>query len=339
VGTYYSAQQLANLLSTALSLGRSCTASPAVNDITFTVNVVSTFGLSIAGTNLLCHRYLFERTSIMIKLIHDANDPAVAWLKMLEVSFKYEILVLLCIVPVAFVAWMISPPSALIIGGWGCALFAIMDLSFSVIVTGLFLSPIYKVRGETDSVKGSIGSMRTQWAGHNRLLTTKWMTLIGSTLAVVSSTVLYANVILYMLMEWYSIYWTSSFLNIFVFGVNADSVANDLGMLLVSGVLKTISCGALTSTFRSALKSDEPNPSSLSTASMEERLLTDSDSAETTFTTIQLFTDGMTGISPMPPHLNAQENLPSKERRGSSMIGTSVSGSLSIDLYEYTQPR
>jgi hypothetical protein len=41
-------------------------------------------------------------------------------------------------------------------------------------------------------------------------------------------------------------------LNFFVFGINLDSVLNDLGMLLACGVLKKASCAALTKHFSTA---------------------------------------------------------------------------------------
>ena len=65
-------------------------------------------------------------------------------------------------------------------------------------------------------------------------------------LAVTSSTALYVNAVLFMLLgEFGNSYYANPLLHIFVFGFNADSMANDIGMLLVSGVLKTVSCGAL----------------------------------------------------------------------------------------------
>ena len=108
------------------------------------------------------------------------------------------------------------------------------DTTFSVIVTALFLRPIFKVLGEGDaSVQHS--------ASRKSLLKTKWMTLLGASLAVVSSTALYINTGMFFVLGRIGMpFWTNPYLNVFVFGMNLDSVLNDIGMLLVCGVLKKI---------------------------------------------------------------------------------------------------
>ena len=47
----------------------------------------------------------------------------------------------------------------------------------------------------------------------------------------------------------YSPYLSNPYLNVFVFGLNLDSVLNDIGMLLACGVLKTVPCGAIAGRF------------------------------------------------------------------------------------------
>jgi hypothetical protein len=75
---------------------------------------------------------------------------------------------------------------------------------------------------------------------------TKWMTLTGSTLAVVSSSALYVNMILYMFLgERGNQFHVSPYLNYSVFGMNLDSVLNDVGILLACGVLKKAGCSCL----------------------------------------------------------------------------------------------
>ena len=65
-------------------------------------------------------------------------------------------------------------------------------------------------------------------------------------LAVTSSTALYVNGVLFMLLgEYGNPYYANPYLNIWVFGINANSMVNDVGMLLLSEMLKTVSCGAL----------------------------------------------------------------------------------------------
>jgi len=68
------------------------------------------------------------------------------------------------------------------------------------------------------------------------------------------------NVILFMLLGDYgNPYYANPLLNIFVFGLNADSVANDLGMLLASGVLKTVSCEAVFRHFSATVSQRPPS--------------------------------------------------------------------------------
>jgi hypothetical protein len=126
-------------------------------------------------------------------------------------------------------------------------------------VTAIFLRPIYKVLGE--------GGVAVQLsAGYKNLLKTKWMTLSGACLAVFSSSALYIN---FLLIFAFSLgarqpssnpFATNPYLHPTVFGLNLDSVLNDLGMLLVCGVLKTVSCAALTSRFSTAEVRPEPQP-------------------------------------------------------------------------------
>ena len=68
VGSYFSLQWLANLLVTATALGQNCTASYTAKIPLHLINLLATFGLSIIGTNLLCHRYLYEKARAMIQL-------------------------------------------------------------------------------------------------------------------------------------------------------------------------------------------------------------------------------------------------------------------------------
>jgi hypothetical protein len=113
------------------------------------------------------------------------------------------------------------------------------DTSFSTVVTALFLRPIYKVMGLA-------GATVQESAGYKSMQKTKWMTLTGSTLAVLSSSALYVNAILWMFLgERGNWFFTSPYLNYQVFGMNLDSVLNDIGMLLVCGVLKKISFSSL----------------------------------------------------------------------------------------------
>jgi hypothetical protein len=46
-----------------------CTSSPVVGiTVFFAVKLPATFGLSLVGTNIFCHRYLVEKARVMIKM-------------------------------------------------------------------------------------------------------------------------------------------------------------------------------------------------------------------------------------------------------------------------------
>lgn len=72
------------------------------------------------------------------------------------------------------------------------------------------------------------------------------MTLLGASLAVVSSTALYINMgVFFVLGGIGKPFWTNPYLSIFVFGINLGSVLNDIGMLLVCSVLKKVDSACL----------------------------------------------------------------------------------------------
>jgi hypothetical protein len=106
------------------------------------------------------------------------------------------------------------------------------------VVTALFLRPIFKVLCE-------VGGVRSE--GHISLQKTKWLTLLGASLAVLSSTALYINTGLYVLLGGPGKTFNANpYLNMFVFGINLDSILNDVGMLLACGVIKKIMCETAT---------------------------------------------------------------------------------------------
>jgi hypothetical protein len=77
----------------------------------------------------------------------------------------------------------------------------------------------------------------------------KWMTMAGAILAVSSSTVLYINAALWATYGLDSQFQTNPWLNILVFGISMDSLASDVGMVFVCGVLKNASVEAMSSKF------------------------------------------------------------------------------------------
>jgi hypothetical protein len=91
---------------------------------------------------------------------------------------------------------------------------------------------------------GEGGAAVQESAGYKSMQKTKWMTLTGSVLAVLSSSVLYVNIIAFLFLGGSgSRWWNSPYLHYQVFGLNLDSVLNDVGMLLACGMLKQITFG------------------------------------------------------------------------------------------------
>jgi hypothetical protein len=68
VGSYFALQWLANLLVAATALGHNCVQSATANKALHLLNLFAAHGLSVIGTNLLCHRYLVEKARVMTKL-------------------------------------------------------------------------------------------------------------------------------------------------------------------------------------------------------------------------------------------------------------------------------
>jgi hypothetical protein len=154
VGSYFALQWLANLLVTAMLLGGNCVSSEMVYYVSFIAGAVVMHGLSGIGTNLLCHRYLFEKARVMISLYAllspvplspllpiltpiqhtrmflpccslDGDDSSVKWLKTLEASFVWEARSLY-IVAVAAPLIVIYPPAAYAVGILGTLAIVVM---------------------------------------------------------------------------------------------------------------------------------------------------------------------------------------------------------------------
>ena len=165
--------------------------------------------------------------------LDDAKDPAVRWLKLADLAFVWEVR-LLFLVPVIVLIKLVYEPAAYIIAIVYGASLLILDSVVSVLITIIFLRPIVTTMREARV------SVVRESAGYRRMQRTKWMTLFGVVLTASSSTLLYVNVILQIASEEDSLYWTSPWLNFTVFGSNADSIVNDIGMMFLSGMARTI---------------------------------------------------------------------------------------------------
>jgi hypothetical protein len=161
VGSYVAVQWLANLVVAASALGQNCTRSETEKTALYLLNLLVSFGLSVIGTNLLCHRYLVEKARVMIKMcgthafvgqdqvflicfcppclyflntsLDDANDPSVEHLERLEGSLVWETRSLY-IVAVAAPAFVIYKPVGMVLGGLGVLVVVVMVHSHILLI-------------------------------------------------------------------------------------------------------------------------------------------------------------------------------------------------------------
>jgi hypothetical protein len=127
---------------------------------------------------------------------------------------------------------MISSSIGEVMGGLAMAIVIGIDTYLSVGITKLFVRPISKVLAEGSGVAN-------ESVGYKSMLQSKWWTLAGSTLAVASSTVLYVMVVLQAMWGGHDgEMWRNKWLNVFVLGVNMNSILNTIGMVFVCGILK-----------------------------------------------------------------------------------------------------
>ena len=94
---------------------------------------------------------------------------------------------------------------------------------------------------------------------------TKWLTLAGTSLAIVSSTALYINMALFFVLGDYGKpFYANSYLNVPIFSKSLDSVLNVIGMVFACGVLKKVTCEAIQKRFSAfagyKIKPDSPSP-------------------------------------------------------------------------------
>jgi hypothetical protein len=171
----------------------------------------------------------------------DGGQDAKKFLQTLEESLKWEVrslyVVLLGVTVRALSTMVDDPESRVRVERMGYQLLEyavlwimIMDASFSIIITAIFIRPIAETLGDA-------GKVKTKSAGFKDLEKTMYMTLIGSTIAVLSSSILYVNLLMFFNGD-YTIFSDNAFLNPLVFMGNIDSILNSMGMLLVSGIFK-----------------------------------------------------------------------------------------------------
>jgi hypothetical protein len=118
-----------------------------------------------------------------------------------------------------------------VVGAMSFVLIIVMDTVFSIMITYTFLLPILEVLVEGKGVA-------QQSTGYKKMQQTKWMTMCGTTLSVMTSTLLYVNFFFFFSSKNDSWLNSNPWLNVFVFGINFDSICNDVGMIFICGVLK-----------------------------------------------------------------------------------------------------
>jgi hypothetical protein len=161
-------------------------------------------------------------------------------LERVETSFKWEARIM-CLIPIGLVVLSFNEKAGYTLFGLTTILVLFMDAVFSVTCVWAFLLPIRKtlregveVRNQRVLVHGETQLNLRSDVAFERIMKTKWTTLAGCSLAVLSSSVLYLNFILLILLPAFG---PSPWLNPTVFMINVDSVLNDVGMLLISGIL------------------------------------------------------------------------------------------------------
>jgi hypothetical protein len=165
----------------------------------------------------------------------DEDDSSTIFsVRRLAISLKWEIRTLL-FVPIGILAYFFIPIAGYLLLGLTLVVTLLTGSAFSVIATVIFLGPILRVLNAGDRIVENHRSMR---AGYRRLQQTKHMTLWGCFIAVSSSSMLYINLFLWLTIG--GVFDRSPWLNPFVFGMNLNSILNDIGLLLVCGVFKKL---------------------------------------------------------------------------------------------------
>jgi hypothetical protein len=165
----------------------------------------------------------------------EASSSSFWSLSKLEAGFNFEIRVLY-LLPIGLVVNGFSRDSGLVFIGLAVVGTICSDTYFSVAVTGVFLRPI------TQTLRMGGGAGSTLSPAMRNLEKTKYTTLAGCSLAVFSSTLFYINIIVGIVFQGGFV--TDPWLNPIVFGVNVDSICNDVGMFMMSGSLKQLTTTA-----------------------------------------------------------------------------------------------
>jgi hypothetical protein len=181
LGSFCLVQLFSNLMVTVFHVNV-CPASPQVGKALLFFYIVSFFGLAIASSSLLGHRYMLEKARVMTITIMEEENSGLFSCRTLETWLKWEARILL-LVPVGALAYSMSPAIGYAIAGPAAIFFMITDTGFSISASAMFLKPILDVIHEGEEAQSKAAGMRG-------LQTTKWMTLVGTSMIVLSSSLL-----------------------------------------------------------------------------------------------------------------------------------------------------
>jgi hypothetical protein len=126
------------------------------------------------------------------------------------------------LVPAGIVVMFFSIPIGIAIIGIAACFFLVADAAFSIIVTIIFLHPIFNTLSLV-SVAG-----RNQTLLVRKLQQSKYRNVVGCFIIVVSTSLVYVNFMLWAAVG--NQFAARPYLNPFVFGLKFDSIVNDLSV-------------------------------------------------------------------------------------------------------------
>ena len=173
----------------------------------------------------------------------------------LEASLKWEVRSI-ALVPLVGLVYKVSKPLGFVLGGVVALAVLATDTTFSILVCWVFLQPILQAlkRGK------DVAAVRES-DGFKTMRAMEYSTMIGASMAVASSTMLYVMDILCFAME--GIFWSNPWLNFGLLPACLGAILNNVGVVVLSGMLRDTAAALKTpGRFRSrkkTVKRKEPN--------------------------------------------------------------------------------
>jgi len=241
LGSFFLNQWFVNVAITYLQAASNCASSYNLVIVLDTLMVFFTLAVSVQVTNMLCHRYLLERAKAMASITggnkaiggrqDDNQRREDSRILRLQKSFKFEMYTFI-ISAGAIVCYPFKETENIaFMSGFVLFFFVgVADFTFSYLVTSYFLEPIL------ETLKMAQGVVKSK--GADRMRRTRNSVFIGTVVCVGSSTVTIVILLAFFITMFIGEFYIEStiWLQPFVFVVNADSMVNDLGMLLICGI-------------------------------------------------------------------------------------------------------